>query len=146
VIFVPLLKLAAGQAEARAGDLDHAIATLDDALATSERTGHRAFDAELHRARGEILLDRDPTNPTVVEDTFLTAITIARQQGARTWGLRAALSLAKWYQSTARLAEVRAVLAPALECFAPTPEMPEIAEAQALLEGLTLEAKGGMET
>jgi class 3 adenylate cyclase/predicted ATPase len=136
VIFVPLLKLAAGQAEARAGNLDHAIATLDDALATSERTGHRAFDAELHRARGEILLDRDPTNPTVVEDTFLTAITIARQQGARSWGLRAAHSLAKRYQSTARPAEAHAVLAPALEGFAPTPEMPEVAEAQGLLTAL----------
>jgi hypothetical protein len=37
---------------------------IEDAL-VSERMGHRAFDAELHRARGEILLDRDPTNPTV---------------------------------------------------------------------------------
>jgi hypothetical protein len=43
------------------------------------------------------------------------------------------LSLAKLYQSTSRLAEARAVLAPALEGFAPTDEMPEIAEAQALL-------------
>jgi hypothetical protein len=47
--------------------------------------------------------------------------------------LRAALSLAKLYQSTDRAAEAQAVLAPALEGFAPTPEMPEIAEAQALL-------------
>jgi tetratricopeptide (TPR) repeat protein len=46
------------------------------------------------------------------------------------------LSLAKLYQSTARLAEAHAVLAPALEGFAPTPEMPEIAEAQALLTAL----------
>jgi hypothetical protein len=46
------------------------------------------------------------------------------------------LSLAKLYQSTGRSAEAHAVLAPALEGFAPTPEMPEIAEAQALIERL----------
>ena len=50
--------------------------------------------------------------------------------------LRAALSLAKLYQAAGRLAEAHAVLAPALEGFAPTPEMPEIAEAQALLAAL----------
>ena len=50
--------------------------------------------------------------------------------------LRAVLSLAKLYQSTGRSADAYAVLAPALEGFAPTLEMPEIAEAQALLSRL----------
>jgi hypothetical protein len=50
--------------------------------------------------------------------------------------LRAALSLAKLYQSTARPIEAHDILAPALEGFAPTSEMPEIAEAQALLREL----------
>jgi len=49
---------------------------------------------------------------------------------------RATLSLAKLYQSTGRPNDAHAVLAPALEGFSPTPEMPEIAEAQALMEGL----------
>jgi hypothetical protein len=49
--------------------------------------------------------------------------------------LQAALALAKLYQSTARPAEAHAALEPALEGFSPTPEMPEIAEAQALLAG-----------
>ena len=57
----------------------------------------------------------------------------AKQQGTRSFQLRAALSLAKLYQSTGRAADAHAVLAPALEGFAPTDEMPEIAEAQALL-------------
>jgi hypothetical protein len=50
--------------------------------------------------------------------------------------LRAALSLAKLYQSTARLIEAHDILAPALEGFVPTSEMPEIAEAKALLAAL----------
>ena len=83
-----------------------------------------------------MLLKRDPANPAPAEDAFLTAIAVAKQQGTRSFELRAALSLAKLYQSTARPAEAHAVLAPALEGFAPTPEMPEIAEAQALLTAL----------
>jgi hypothetical protein len=50
--------------------------------------------------------------------------------------LKASLALRKLYQSTDRLAEADAVLAAALEGFSPTPEMPEIAEAQALAERL----------
>ena len=116
--------------------LDRAVAILDEALATCERTGYRAFEAELHRARGEMLLKRDPANPAPAEEAFLTAIAVAKQQGTRSFELRAALSLAKLYQSTGRPADAHAVLAPALEGFAPTPEMPEIAEAQALLAAL----------
>ena len=83
--------------------------------------------------RGDILLKRDPHEPAPAEEAFQTAIAIAKQQGARSFELLAALSLAKLYQSTGRPAEAHAVLAPALEGFSPTPEMPEIAEAQALL-------------
>ena len=83
-----------------------------------------------------MLLKRDPANPAPAEEAFLTAIAVAKQQGTRSFELRAALSLAKLYQSTGRPADAHAVLAPALEGFAPTPEMPEIAEAQALLAAL----------
>jgi tetratricopeptide (TPR) repeat protein len=131
-----LLKIALAEAEARAGDPDRAIAIIDEALATADRIGYRSFEAELHRTRGDILLKRDPANPAPAEEAFLTAITIAKQQTTRSFELRAALALAKLYQSTARPAEAYAVIAPALEGFAPTPEMPEIAEAQALLSAL----------
>jgi tetratricopeptide (TPR) repeat protein len=134
--FVPLLKLALGRAEARAGDLDRAVTTLDEGLALSDRTGQRGFEAELHRARGMVLLRRNPSNPTPAEDEFQTAVIVARQQGARSYELLASLSLAKLYQSTGRPVDAHAVLAPALEGFAPTPEMPEIAEAQTLLAEL----------
>jgi predicted ATPase len=128
-----LLKIALAEAETREGDVDRAVAILDEALATCERTGHRAFEAELHRVRGEMLLKSDPANPAPAAEAFLTAIAVAKQQGARSFELRAALSLAKLYQSTRRPADAHAVLAPALEGFPPTPEMPEIAEAQGLL-------------
>jgi adenylate cyclase len=78
-------------------------------------------------------------NPAIVgpaEKAYRTAIAIARRQGARSFTLRASLALAKLYRSTGRPAEAHAVLAPALEGFSPTPEMPEITQAQALLAAL----------
>src|SRR5208282_1814765 len=59
-------------------------------------------------------------------------IAVAKRQATRSFELRAALSLAKLYQSTGRAADAHAVLALVLDGFAPTPAMPEIAEAQAL--------------
>jgi predicted ATPase len=112
---------------------DSGLARIDDALALAHRVGNLCDLAFLHRLRGEILLKRDPANPAPAEEAFQTAIAVAREQGARSLGLRAALSLARLYQSTARPADAHAILAPALEGFSPTPEMPEIAEAQALL-------------
>jgi predicted ATPase len=90
-----------------------------------DRAGNRAFEAELNRVRGEILRQRDPNNPAPAEEAFLSAVAVARQQTTRSFELRAALSLAKLYQSTARPLDAHAVLAPALEGFSPTPEMPE---------------------
>jgi predicted ATPase len=136
LLYGGLFSIGLAEAEARAGDVNRALATLDEALATCERTGHRAFEAELHRVRGEMLLKRDPGNPAPADHALQTAIVVAKQQGTRSFELRAALALAKLWQSTGRPADVRAVLAPALEGFLPTPEMPEIAEAEALLERL----------
>ena len=131
-----LLKIALAEAEAHAGDVERAVAVLDESLATSERTSHRAFEAELHRVRGEMLLKRAPTNPAPAEEALRSAIAVAKQQGTRSFELRAALALAKLYQSTGRPVEARTVLAPALEGFAPTAEMPEIGEAHALRAAL----------
>jgi predicted ATPase len=136
LLFDGLFKIALAEAEARAGDSDRAVAMLDEALATCDRAGNRAFEAELHRAHGEILLKRDPSNPAPAEEALLTAIAVAKRQGTRSFQLRAALALAKIYQAAARPVDAHAVLAPALEGFAPTSEMLEIAEAQALLAAL----------
>ena len=90
----------------------------------------------MHRLRGEILLKRDPGSPALAEEAFQTAIAVAKEQRARSPLLLASLALAKLYQSTGRLADAYAVLAPAVEGFSPTPEMPQIAEGRALLAAL----------
>ncbi len=127
--FLDLGTIALAKGEARAGDLGRASALLDEALATDERAGCRAFEAELHRARGEILVQRDAANPAPAEDAFLAAIAVAKQQGTRSFELRAALSLAKLYAATERPVRAYAVLAPALEGFSPTPGFRDIDEA-----------------
>ena len=133
LIFHGLIKIALAEAEARAGDVQRALAILDEALATCDRIGYRQFEAELHKVRGEMLLRRDRTNPAPAENAFQSAIAVAKQQGTRSFGLRAALALAKLYRSTGSPSDAYPALAPALEGFAPTPEMLEIAEADALL-------------
>ena len=85
--------------------------------------------------RGETLLRCDPANKAPAEDAFLTAIAIAQQQRAHSLSC-AALSLAKLYYSTDRPANAHAVLTSALDGFSPTPEFPEISEAQTLLTAL----------
>ena len=115
---------------------DGALARIDEALALAKQFEQRSNLVFMYRLRGEILLRRDPASPAPAEEAFQRAIAIAKEQGARSGGLRAALSLAKLYLSTGRPVEAHAVLGPALEGFAPTPEMPEIAEAQALLAAL----------
>jgi predicted ATPase len=130
------LKTALAQAEAQAHHFDAAFATLNGALATSERTGQRWFDAEAHRTRGEILLKQNAADAAPAEAAFLAALDIARAQKARSFALRAALSLARLYAATNRAAAARAVLTPALQGFAPTAAFPELAQAEALLERL----------
>ncbi len=117
VVFDGLVKIALAEGEARAGDPERALSILEEALATCERAGYQAFECELHRARGEHLLQRHPADPAPAEDAFKTAIALARRQGARGYELLASLALAKLYRSTGRLAEAYAVLAPAVEGF-----------------------------
>ena len=137
-LYAPLFQGRLAELEAEGDDAEAALRLIDEALALANETEEHWTDALLHRIRGEILLKRDPANAAPAEEAFLAAVAIAQAQKARSFELRAALSLAKLYHSTGRAAEAHAVLAPALEGFAPTPEMPEIAEAQALL--VTIEA------
>ena len=130
---LPFYRGLLAEIEAEGGDATAALVGIDEALALAGETGEHWFDAGLHRIRGEILVEQNPADPAPAEAAFLAAIAVARQQKARSFELRAALSLAKLYQSTGRLTDAHDVLGPALEGFAPTPEFPQIAEAKALL-------------
>ncbi|HEY1452406.1 MAG TPA: AAA family ATPase, partial [Roseiarcus sp.] len=81
--FQPLVRTALAEAEARNGETTAALATLDHALEDFESSGQRWFDAEVHRMRGEILLEQNPADPGLAEKAFLAAIAVARHQKAR---------------------------------------------------------------
>jgi len=134
---LPSLEAALAEAEASAGETDAGLQRLDDALAEAERIEQRFYEAEMHRIRAEILLKRDPANTAAAEQSLQAAIAIAQSRKARSFELRAALSLAKLYRAANRDADAYAVLAPAVESFPPTEQFPELAEAQTLLAALS---------
>ena len=72
--FDGLLKIALAEAEIPRGRSRPRYRHPREALATCDRTGHRAFEAELHRTRGKILLKGDPANSAPAEEAFLTAM------------------------------------------------------------------------
>jgi tetratricopeptide (TPR) repeat protein len=135
-ILAPLFHCRLAELEADQMSVEEALTSIDRSIELAREGDNRYIEALLHRTRGDILLRRDPANTAPAVEAYLAASAVAREQGARSLGLQAALKLAKLYQSTGRPAEAHAVLAPALEGFAPTREMPEIAEAKALLSQL----------
>ena len=135
--FEPLFGTLIAEIEANAGDTQAGLATIDAQLATVGKTGEEWFLGEIHRIRGEILLKSETANTGPAKEAFLAAIAIAQQQKAKSFELRAALSLAKLYQSTGHPGDAHAVLATALEGFSPTPQFAEIADAQTLLAALS---------
>jgi predicted ATPase len=134
---VPSYEAVLAEAEASAGETDAGLRRLGDVLAELEANENRWYEAEMHRIRAAILLKRDPANTAAAEQSLQTAIAIAQSQKARSFELRAALSLAKLYRAANRDADAHAVLAPAVEGFPPTQQFPELAEAQTLLAALS---------
>ena len=134
---LPSLEAALAEAEASAGETDAGLRRLDYALAELGRTEQRWYEAEMHRIRAGILLKRDPADTAAAEQSLQVAIAIAQSQKARSFELRAALSLAKLYRAANRDADAHAALAPAVEGFPPTQQFPELNEAQTLLAVLS---------
>jgi hypothetical protein len=122
--------------EPERGHAEAALAGIHETMALAGETGGHWFDAALNPIRGEILLKQNLAGPAPTEAAFLAAIAIAQQQKARSFELRAALSLAKLYQFTGRSNDAHDILGPALEGFSPTPEFPQIAEATVLFQTL----------
>ena len=137
VNLLPTLEPALAEAEAGAGQTDAGLRRLDGPLAELETTECRWYEAEMHRIRAEILLKRDPADTATAEQSLQTAMAIAQSQKARSFELRAALSLAKLYRAANRDADAHAVLATAVEGFPPTRQFPELTEAQSLLSALS---------
>jgi DNA-binding winged helix-turn-helix (wHTH) protein/tetratricopeptide (TPR) repeat protein len=116
---------------AAAGRRDRALLELDEALAFVERSDERAWSSELHRLRGELLSASDGAE---AERAVKRALEISREQGAKSFELRAALSLAKLDRGARKN---RAALGELRRCFASFTEgfgTGDLVEARALLD------------
>jgi predicted ATPase/DNA-binding winged helix-turn-helix (wHTH) protein len=117
-----------------AGQIDEAANLLDDALRMVARTGERWFAAELNRQRGRLL--RGQGDCEAAEAWYLKALSIAREQDAKLWELRAAISLARLRCDQGRHAEAHYCLAPVYGWFTEGFDTPDLQEARALLDTL----------
>jgi predicted ATPase len=132
--WMPLyIALLAGACEI-AGQIEEGAARLDQALQLVERTGERWFTAELDRQRGRLLLRQG--NPEAAEELYCKALSIAREQEAKLWELRAAASLAQLWRGQGRRAAARDLLAPVYTWFTEGFATPDLKEAKALLDEL----------
>jgi predicted ATPase len=120
-------------ADAETGQVETGLEILKEQIASAEHTGQRWLDAELHRARGELLLRRGPPDVSNAEDAFNRALEIARGQQTRTFELRGAIGLARLYLANGRAAAVSGVLAPVLAGLDRGQDLPEIEVAETLL-------------
>jgi predicted ATPase len=117
-----------------AGQFEEGLTSLDDALEIVERTGERWFLAELNRHKGQLLLRQGHAD--AAEKLYRKALSIAEEQEAKLWELRAAASLARLLCDQGHHAEVRDLLTPIYGWFAEGFDTPDLKEAKALLEAL----------
>jgi predicted ATPase len=90
----------------------------------------------LHRLHGELLLRQAVPEAQAAEDRFQQALEVARHQQAKSWELRAAMSLARLWQSQGKRAAARALLAPIYGWFTEGFDTADLKEAKALLDAL----------
>jgi len=119
------------------GQLDEALVAVNEGLddVVQAEHGHDLFSAELLRIKGEILLRRQAVS--AAEDFFGEALTVAREQEALLWELRAALSLARVRVKQGRGGQARRLMAHVYDRFTEGFEAPDLRAAKQLLDDLT---------
>ncbi len=122
------------EAHAAAGQTEAGLAVLAEAIAQVERTGERYQEAEIHRLKGDLLLQRSFADASLAEEAFRQALAVACRQQARSWELRAATSLAQLWLRQGKNAAARDLLAPIYGWFTEGLDTADLVEARALLE------------
>ena len=100
------------EAHGTLGEPEAGLAVLAEALVHGEHTGERYYEAEIHRLKGELLLQQSSSNQTEAESCFHQAIAIAQNQQAKSFELRTATSLARLWQQQGKRQEAQDLLAP----------------------------------
>ena len=133
---LPLYLLA--QTYAQLGSVAEGLKTVDEALGTAQDNEERFFEAELHRTKGELLLQQPALNlDEEAAACFQRAIAIARSQEANLFELRATISLSRIWQQQGKKKEARSLLNGIYAWFSEGFETVDLKEARALLESLS---------
>ncbi len=111
---------------------------LSEAMTAVETTGERWFEAEVHRMAGEIALKSPQADAAKVQAHFERALTVARKQQAKSWELRAAMSMARLWRDQGKPQQARELLAPVYGWFTEGFDTLDLKEAKALLEELAV--------
>ncbi len=122
--------------QAETGDPAAALSTLDDALLQVNEIAGRAWEAELHRLRGDVALAARPDALDEAAASYRNAIAVAQRQNARSFELRAATGAARLLQRRGRKAEALGLLAPAYGWFTEGHDTADLRAAKALLDAL----------
>ena len=109
---------------------------LTEALALVDTTGERWYEPELHRLKGELLLQQHADNQAEAEACFHHALAIARNQQAKSLELRAATSLTRLWQQQGKIQEAHDLLAPIYTWFTEGFDTADLQEAKALIDEL----------
>jgi class 3 adenylate cyclase/predicted ATPase len=125
-----------GLAHADAGSFDDAQRSIVDALTTVEATQERWFEAEVHRVAGEIALKSPEPDVAKAKVYFERALTIARKQQAKSWELRAAISMARLWRDQGKRQQASSLLTAIYGWFTEGFDTLDLKEAKALLDEL----------
>jgi len=118
------------------GQFDDASRSVDEAKTVIERTKETWFEADVHRIAGEIALLSPKPDAAKAEAYFERALAVARQQQAKSWELRAAMSMARLWRSQGKAQQARELLAPVYGWFTEGFDTIDLREGKALLEEL----------
>ena len=135
-LYLPLYLTYLARALAMIGQLNDAQRCIGEAMTAVEITGENWAEAELSRTAGEIALLKYGSDAAKAEAYFERALAVARQQQAKSWELRAAMSLARLWRDQGKVSEAREMLAPVYGWFSEGFETLDLKEAKALLEEL----------
>ena len=124
------------EAYGQVGQVDEGMHLLAEALAMVDTTGERHTEAELHRLHGELLLRQAVPDAPQAEACFQQSLAIARRQQAKSWELRAAISLSRLWQCQGKRQEASDLLAPIYGWFTEGFDTADLQDARALLDAL----------
>jgi predicted ATPase len=135
-LWMPLYLAHLALAHAQLGRRADAWQCIGEAMSTVEKTKERWYEADVHRIAGEIALMAPEPDAGKAEAYFDHALAVARQQQAKSWELRAAMSMARLWRDQGKRDEARELLAPVYGWFTEGFDTLDLKEAKSLLDEL----------